>query len=68
MLRRRLVLALLVFGSALLSAAGAIAMVLSQLDNDERERVRALIAGRVASFDTADGIELPGVSLVASTS
>lgn len=50
----------------LTSAAGAIAMVLGRLDEDERTRVRGL--KRVASFEGAGGIELPGVSLVVSAS
>jgi len=50
----------------LTGAAGAIAMVLSQLDEDERRRVREQIVERVKSFESAGGIALPGVSLVAS--
>jgi len=41
-------------------------MVLSQLDEDERRRVREQIVERVKSFESAGGIALPGVSLVAS--
>ncbi len=52
----------------LTTAAGAIAMVLSRLDQDERGRVREQIAERTAAFRGADGIVLPGVSLVASAS
>jgi hypothetical protein len=50
----------------LTGAAGAIAMVLGRLDEDERERVREQIVERVTSFNNAGGIALPGVSLVAS--
>lgn len=49
-------------------AAGAIAMVLSRLDQDELGRVREQVSERVASFRSAGGIALPGVSLVASAS
>lgn len=49
-------------------AAGAIAMVLGRLDQDDLERVREEVSGRVASFRSVDGIALPGVSLVASAS
>ena len=49
-------------------AAGAIAMVLGRLDQDELERVREQVSERVASFRSTDGIALPGVSLVASAS
>lgn len=49
-------------------AAGAIAMVLGRLDQDELGRVREQIAERVASFRSAGAIELPGMSLVASAS
>lgn len=52
----------------LTGAAGAIAMVLGRLDEDERGRVREQIVERVTSFDTAGGIALPGVSLVVSAS
>ena len=50
----------------LTGAAGAIAMVLGQLDEDERGRVREQIVKRATSFDSPVGIALPGVSLVAS--
>jgi ubiquinone/menaquinone biosynthesis C-methylase UbiE len=50
----------------LTGAAGAISMVLGQLDEDERGRVREQIAEQVRSFESADGIALPGVSLVVS--
>lgn len=49
----------------LTDAAGAIAMVLDRLAEDELGNVREQIAERVASFDGASGIELPGVSLIA---
>jgi len=50
----------------LTTAAGAIAMVLGRLDEDECERVREQIVERVESFESAGGIALPGVSLVVS--
>jgi ubiquinone/menaquinone biosynthesis C-methylase UbiE len=46
--------------------AGAIAMVLGQLDEEERGHVREQIEERVRPFESAEGIALPGVSLVAS--
>jgi len=52
----------------LATAAGAIAMVLRRLDEDELGRVRRELAERVASFADPDGIELPAASLVASAS
>jgi ubiquinone/menaquinone biosynthesis C-methylase UbiE len=52
----------------LTGAAGAIAMVLGRLDEDERGRVREQVFERVTSFEDAGGITLPGVSLVASAS
>jgi SAM-dependent methyltransferase len=52
----------------LTGAAGAIAMVLGRLDDDERRRVREQVAERVASFGGPGGIALPAVSLVASAS
>ena len=52
----------------LTGAAGAIAMVLGRLDEDERGRVREQIVERVTSSDNASGIALPGVSLIASAS
>jgi ubiquinone/menaquinone biosynthesis C-methylase UbiE len=45
---------------------GAIAMVLNALEAGERERVKVEMARRVASFERAGRIEMPGVSLVAS--
>jgi ubiquinone/menaquinone biosynthesis C-methylase UbiE len=50
----------------LTGAAGAIAMVLGRLDEEERERVREQVVERVAPFAGAGGIALPAVSLVAS--
>jgi ubiquinone/menaquinone biosynthesis C-methylase UbiE len=50
----------------LTGAAGAIAVALGRLDEDERVRVHEQIVERVTSFESAGGIELPGVSLVAS--
>ncbi len=52
----------------LVHAAGAIAMTLGRLDQDELGSVREQIAEQVASFRSAGGIELPGMSLVASAS
>jgi SAM-dependent methyltransferase len=52
----------------LTDAAGAIALVLGRLEDDELERARRQIAERVASFYGAGGIELPAVSFVASAS
>lgn len=49
-------------------AAGPIAMVLGRLGHDELGRVREQIVERVASFRDVDGIALPAVSLVVSTS
>jgi ubiquinone/menaquinone biosynthesis C-methylase UbiE len=49
-----------------LGAVGAIAMVLNALEVDERERVRVETARRAASFEGENGMEMPGVSLVAS--
>jgi ubiquinone/menaquinone biosynthesis C-methylase UbiE len=50
----------------LTGAAGAIAVVLGRIEDNERRHVREQIADRVSSFVSADRIELPGVSLVAS--
>ena len=47
-------------------AAGAITIVLDRLDDDERLRVRQEICERVEAFDGPNGLELRGVSLVAS--
>jgi ubiquinone/menaquinone biosynthesis C-methylase UbiE len=52
----------------LTDVAGAIAMVLGRLDEEERGRVREQIEERVTPFESSDGIALPGVSLVASAS
>jgi SAM-dependent methyltransferase len=49
-------------------AAGAVKIVLDQLDPDERSRVGDEVRRRAASFGGSDGIELPGVSLVVSAS
>jgi ubiquinone/menaquinone biosynthesis C-methylase UbiE len=50
------------------SAAGAIAMVLSRLGEDERERIRVEIAKQVDALGGLGPIELPAVSLVVSAS
>lgn len=50
----------------LTGAAGAIAVVLGRIGDDERRHVRELIAVRVASFVSAGRIELPAMSLVMS--
>lgn len=47
-------------------AAGAVAIVLDRLDEDERSRVGEEIRERVGAFRVDDALELPGVSLVAS--
>jgi len=49
-------------------AAGAIAMVLGRLGDDERERVRGEIAEQLAPYRGAGGIELPAASPVVSAS
>jgi len=49
----------------LTGAAGAIAIVLDRLTEDERGRVHEEIDERVAPFEGAAGIELPALSLVA---
>jgi ubiquinone/menaquinone biosynthesis C-methylase UbiE len=49
-------------------AAGAIAMVLSRLREDERERIRGAIAEQVDAFGGSGQIELPAMSLVVSAS
>jgi hypothetical protein len=46
------------------SAAGAIAMVLNRLDEDERERIRSEIAEQLDAFGGSGQIELPAMSLV----
>jgi ubiquinone/menaquinone biosynthesis C-methylase UbiE len=45
-------------------AAGAIAMVLGRLDQDERERIRGEIAAQLGPFGSSGEIELPATSLV----
>jgi len=52
----------------LTGAAGAIAVVLGRVEDNERRRVREQIADRVASFVSAGRIEFPAASLVASAS
>jgi ubiquinone/menaquinone biosynthesis C-methylase UbiE len=49
-------------------AAGAIAMVLGRLDQDERERIRGEIAAQLGPFGSSGEIDLPATSLVASAS
>jgi len=49
-------------------AAGAIAMVLGGLDEDERQAVRSEIADRVDDLGGSGQIELPATSLVVSAS
>lgn len=48
------------------SVAGAIAMVLGRLGEDERERVRGEIGEQLAAFRGSGHIELPATSLVVS--
>ncbi len=50
------------------SAAGAIALVLSRLGEDERERIRAEIAEQLDGFGGSGQIQLPATSLVVSVS
>jgi ubiquinone/menaquinone biosynthesis C-methylase UbiE len=50
------------------SAAGAIAMVLSRLGEDERERIRGEIAELLDAYGGSGQIELPARSLVVSAS
>jgi SAM-dependent methyltransferase len=50
------------------SAAGAIAMVLTRLGEDERERIRGEIADQLDAFGGSGQIELPATSLVVLTS
>lgn len=52
----------------LTGAAGAIAVVLGRIGDDDRRHVREQITDRVASFTSAGRIELPAMSLVASAS
>ena len=56
------------FWRFLQEAAGAITLVLDRLDPQERGRVGDQVRAGVASFGSADGIELPGTSLVVSAS
>jgi ubiquinone/menaquinone biosynthesis C-methylase UbiE len=49
-------------------AAGAIAMVLIRLGEDERERIRGEIAEQLDAFGRSGEIELPATSLVVSAS
>ena len=49
-------------------AAGAIAIVLDRLSNDERERIRTDITERVTAFESVRRIDMPAVSLVAAAS
>jgi ubiquinone/menaquinone biosynthesis C-methylase UbiE len=49
-------------------AAGAIAMVLSRLGEDERDQVRGEIVNRLDAFGGSGQIELPAVSLVVAAS
>jgi ubiquinone/menaquinone biosynthesis C-methylase UbiE len=49
-------------------AAGAIAMVLTSLGEDERERIRGEIAEQLGAFGGSGEIELPATSLVVSAS
>lgn len=48
-------------------AAGAIAMVLNRLGEDERERIRGEIAKQLDTFGGSAQIALPATSLVVST-
>ena len=50
------------------NAAGAIAMVLSRLGEDERAQIRGDIGERLAAFGGSGRIELPATSLVVSAS
>jgi SAM-dependent methyltransferase len=52
----------------LTAAAGAIAVVIARLDDDEQRQVRQQLAERVAPFVHAGRIVLPAVSNVASAS
>jgi SAM-dependent methyltransferase len=54
------------FWTFLTEAAGAITIVLDRLDDDERLRVGEEIRERVEAFHGPSGLELRGVSLVAS--
>jgi ubiquinone/menaquinone biosynthesis C-methylase UbiE len=50
----------------LTDAAGALAMVIERLDDDERARVRAEIADRAAGFRSDGAIRFPAACLVAA--
>ena len=50
----------------LTDVAGAIALVIGRLDDDERERVREQIDREALAFSGPAGIELPAVSVVVS--
>jgi len=50
------------------SAAGAMAMVLSRLGEDERKRIRGAIAEQLDAFGASGQTELPATSLVVSAS
>jgi SAM-dependent methyltransferase len=52
----------------LTGAAGAIAMVLDDLSDDDRERVREDIAAELGDLDGLEQFELPATSLVVSAS
>ena len=52
----------------LTGAAGAIAVVIGRLEDDERRHVHAQLADRMGPFASDGRIELPAVSLVASAS
>ena len=49
-------------------AAGAIAMVVGRLDDEEQEHVREQVAELIEPFAGEDGIETPAVSVVAAAS
>ena len=50
----------------LTDAAGAIAALIAQLDEDQRAQVREDVLTRLAPFATGSGFEVPAVSVVAS--
>ena len=50
----------------LTQAAGALAMVIEQLDEADRRAVRTAVEERLGPYRRGDGIELPSVSLVAT--
>jgi hypothetical protein len=49
-------------------AAGALAMVIARLDDDERAAVRAQVADGLAPFRDGGGIAMPATSLVTTAS